>query len=97
MKQQVELVHNTRSNNSRSNDARFMQKLCLSLHARNRLLGEYSLHRIEKLKDLLNNSNRAQPSWLLRELIHANYVQLISSRVCGFRRNHSEVFYDIGF
>ena len=97
MKRQVELVHNTRSNNSRSSDARCMQKLCLSLHATNRLTGEYHLHHIEKLKDLLNNSNRAHPSWLLRELIHANYVQFTSFRVCGFRRNHSEVCYDIVF
>ena len=47
----VVLVHDTRSNDSLSNDARFMHKLYLSLHAINKLTGEYSLHHIEKLKD----------------------------------------------
>ena len=42
------LIHYTRSNNSRPNDARFMHKLYLSLHAINRLTGAYNPHRVEK-------------------------------------------------
>ena len=48
----VVLVHDTRSNDSRCNDARFMHESYLSLHAINRPIGEYSLHHIEKLKNL---------------------------------------------
>ena len=40
------LVHNTQSN-----DAQFMNKFYLSLHAINRLTGGYSLNQTEKLKD----------------------------------------------
>ena len=45
------LVHDIQPNNSRSNNARFMHKLYLSLHAKNKLIGGYSLHHIEELKD----------------------------------------------
>ena len=38
---------------------RFMYELCLFLHAINKLIEEYSLHQIDKLKILLNNSNQA--------------------------------------
>ena len=52
------LVHDMQPNSSRSNNARFMHKLYLSLHGKNKLTGEYSLHPIEELKILLNNTNR---------------------------------------
>ena len=58
--QRVVLVHDTRSNNSQSNDAQFMHKLYLSLRAINRLTRGHSQHNNEKLKKiLLNNSNWA--------------------------------------
>ena len=47
----VVLVHDTRSSDAQSKDAQFMNKLYLSLHVINRLIGGYSLHRNEKLKD----------------------------------------------
>ena len=46
----VVLVHNTQSNNSQSNVARFMHKLCLSLHAHEQIGGDTS-HHIKRLKD----------------------------------------------
>ena len=53
------LAHNTQSNDSRSNDARFMHKLHLSLHARNRLAGEITYIELKSYKILLNNLYRA--------------------------------------
>ena len=46
----VVLVHNTRSNDSQSDETQFIHKLHLFLHAINTLTGECSLYRIEKLK-----------------------------------------------
>ena len=55
----VVTVHYTRSNDSRSNDARFMHKLYLSLHA-HKQTGEGILPiRLKDSKILLSNSNRA--------------------------------------
>ena len=48
----VVLFHNTRFNDSRSNNALFMHKLYLFLDAINRMMGGHKLHCHEKLKDL---------------------------------------------
>ena len=48
----VVLVHNVQSNDSQSNNAQFMHKLCLPLHATNRLMGTNNLHHIEKLNNI---------------------------------------------
>ena len=53
------LVDDTRSNNSRFSDTRFMHKLCLSLHAMNRVTGDTAFIALESLTMSLNNSNRA--------------------------------------
>ena len=50
-KSRVILFHNTRSNN-----ARFMHKLCLSLHAMNRLMREEAVYMASKT--LLDSSSR---------------------------------------
>ena len=55
----VVLVHDTRSSNSLSNDARFLHKLYLSLHAQKQTGGGIHPITLKGLKILLSNSNRA--------------------------------------
>ena len=55
----VVLVHDTQSNVSRSNDARFMHKLYLSLHAHKQTGGGIHPITLKDSKILLSNSNRA--------------------------------------
>ena len=73
----VVLVHDTGSNDWRSNDVRFMHKLCLSLHAIIKLAGRHSLHCIEKLKDFTDQV------WfpLLNAIIRYNLTQFFSTNV----------------
>ena len=55
----VGLVHDTRSNDSQSDDARFMHKLYLSLHAHKQTGGGVHPITLKDSKILLSNSNRA--------------------------------------
>ena len=55
----VVLVHNTQSNNSQSNAARFMHKLCLSLHAHKQIGGGIHPITLKDSKILLSHSNWA--------------------------------------
>ena len=52
-------VHDTRSNDSRSNDLRFMHKLYFSLHAHKQTGGGILPITLKDSKILLSNSNRA--------------------------------------
>ena len=53
------LLHDTQSNVSRSNNARFMHKLYLSLHAHKQTGGGIHPITLKDSKILLSNSNRA--------------------------------------
>ena len=53
------LIHDTRSNDSRSNDTRFMHKLNLSLHAHKQAEGGIHPMTLKDSKILLSNSDRA--------------------------------------